>query len=104
MRKPPLLATSLAVLAGASVVFTPGVSAQAPTGPITPHPGAPVQQAPAQSKIVTRVALVNTPVTVKDASGHMVHSLDAKDFQVTDNGAPQQITHFDLGSDPLSVV
>jgi VWFA-related protein len=34
----------------------------------------------------------------------MVHSLDAKDFQVTDNGVPQQITHFDLGGDPLSVV
>jgi VWFA-related protein len=104
MRKPPLLATSLAVLAGASVVFTPGVSAQAPTGPITPQPGAAVQQAPPQSKIVTRVSLVNTPVTVKDASGHMVHSLDAKDFQVTDNGVPQRITHFDLGGDPLSVV
>ncbi len=104
MRKPPLLATSLAVLAGASVVFTPGVSAQAPTGPITPQPGAAVQQAPPQSKIVTRVSLVNTPVTVKDASGHMVHSLDAKDFQVTDNGVRQRITHFDLGGDPLSVV
>jgi VWFA-related protein len=104
MRKPPLLATSLAVLAGAFVVFTQGVSAQAPTGPITPQPGAPVQQAPPQSKIVTRVSLVNTPVTVKDASGHMVHSLDMKDFQVTDNGVPQQITHFDLGGDPLSVV
>jgi VWFA-related protein len=104
MRKPPLLATSLAVLAGASVVFTQGVSAQAPTGPITPQPGAAVQQAPPQSKIVTRVSLVNTPVTVKDASGHMVHSLDAKDFQVTDNGVPQRITHFDLGGDPLSVV
>jgi VWFA-related protein len=53
---------------------------------------------------VTRVSLVNTPVTVRDGSGHMVHSLDAKDFQVTDNGVPQQITHFDLGGDPLSVV
>jgi VWFA-related protein len=104
MRKPPLLAASLAVLAGASSVLTQGVSAQAPTGPITPQPGTPVQQAPAGSKIVTRVALVNTPVTVRDANGHMVHSLDAKDFQVTDNGIPQQITHFDLGGDPLSVV
>jgi VWFA-related protein len=104
MRKRPLLATSLAVLAGASLVFAQEVSAQAPTGPIAPQPGAPVQQAPPQSKIVTRVSLVNTPVTVRDGSGHMVHSLDAKDFQVTDNGVPQQITHFDLGGDPLSVV
>src|SRR6266446_6232772 len=97
MKKPPFLFTLLAVLAGATLL-----SAQAPTGPITPQPGTPVQQAP--PKIVTRVSLVNTPVTVRDASGHMVHSLDAKDFQVTDNGVPQQITHFDLGGDPLSVV
>ena len=106
MRKPPFSATSLAVLAGALLLSAPSapVSAQAPTGPIAHQPGTPVQQAPAQTKIVTRVSLVNTPVTVRDASGHMVHSLDAKNFQVTDNGVPQQITHFDLGGDPLSVV
>src|SRR6266851_4926689 len=97
MKKAPFFLTLLAVLAGAALVY-----AQAPTGPITPQPGTPVQQAP--PKIVTRVSLVNTPVTVRDASGHMVHSLDAMDFQVTDNGVPQQITHFDLGGDPLSVV
>jgi VWFA-related protein len=104
MRKPALLARSRAVLMGASFVFVQGAPAQAPTGPITPQPGTTVQQAPAQTKIVTRVSLVNTPVTVRDASGHMVHSLDAKDFQITDNGVPQQITHFDLGGDPLSLV
>ena len=97
MKNPPFLFALLAVLAGGMLV-----SAQAPTGPITPQPGTPVQQGP--PKIVTRVSLVNTPVTVRDASGHMVHSLDAKDFQVTDNGVPQHITHFDLGGDPLSVV
>ena len=106
MRKPPFLITLLAVLAGALLLSAPSapVSAQAPTGPITPQPGTPIQQAPAETKIVTRVSLVNTPVTVKDGSGQMVHSLDAKDFQVTDNGVPQQITHFDLGGDPLSIV
>src|SRR5260221_13190468 len=102
MKNPSLPFTLLAVLAAAAPVLVEPVSAQAPTGPITPQPGAPVQQAP--PKIVTRVSLVNTPVTVRDASGHMVHSLDAMDFQVTDNGVPQQITHFDLGGDPLSVV
>ena len=106
MRKPPFQVTSFTVLAGAlflSATSTP-VSAQEPTGPITPQPGTVIQQAPAESKIVRQVSLVNTPVTVRDASGHMVHSLDAKDFQVTDNGVPQRITHFDLGGDPLSVV
>lgn len=78
---------------------------QAPTGPMTPQPGAPIQQAPPQqNKIVTRVALVNTPVTVRDSRGQMVDTLDVKNFQITDNGIPQQITHFDLGGDPLSIV
>lgn len=79
--------------------------AQAPTGPMTPQPGTTIQQAPPQqTKIVTRVELVNTPVTVRDRSGQMVNTLDANDFQISDNGVPQQITHFDLGGDPLSVV
>src|SRR5215469_15225248 len=50
--------------------------AQAPTGPMTPQPGTPVQQPPPQqNKIVTQVALVNTPVTVRDIRGQMVNSL-----------------------------
>src|SRR5712692_10422932 len=103
MKEPLMLVTTLAVLAGTTLLST-SVYRQAPTGPITPQPGTPVQQAAAQTKIVTRVALVNTPVVVKDPKGQLVHSLDAKDFQVTDNGVPQQIAHFDLGGDPLSVV
>jgi len=103
MKNPPMRITVLAVLAGGT--FLPGSGyAQAPTGPITPQPGTPVQQAPPQSKIVTRVALVNTPAVVRDSKGQMVNSLDQSDFQVTDNGVPQQITHFDLGGDPLSLV
>jgi VWFA-related protein len=47
---------------------------------------------------------VNTPVTVKDAKGQLIDTLDAKDFQILDNGVTQQITHFDLGGDPLSIV
>src|SRR5712672_3852668 len=103
MKKPLLLVSTLAVLAGTSLLST-SVCGQSPTGPITPQPGTPVQQAPPQPKIVTRVTLVNTPVVVKDGKGELVNTLDAKDFEVTDNGVPQQITHFDLGGDPLSVV
>lgn len=80
------------------------IAAQAPNGPITPQPGSPVQQAPAQTKIVSQVSLVNTPVTVRDAKGQMVDTLEQKDFHVTDNGVPQKITHFDLGGDPLSLL
>ena len=94
---------SFAVIGGAAF-FGPGAEAQGPTGPITPQAGTPIQQAPPQSKIVTRVSLVNTPVIVRDGKGQMVDTLEAKDFVVTDNGVPQQILHFDLGGDPLSVV
>lgn len=77
--------------------------AQAPTGPLPPKPGVPVQQAP-KNEIKVQVALVTTPVTVRNSRGEMVHNLDAKDFRVTDNGSAQKISHFDLGGDPISLV
>jgi VWFA-related protein len=80
------------------------VFAQAPEGPITPQPGVVVQQAPPQARLKIRVSLVNTPVTVRDSSGQVIHDLDAQNFLVTDNGVTQKITHFDLGGEPLSLV
>ena len=80
------------------------LAAQSPSGPMTPGPGAAIQQPPQQAKIGVSVALVNTPVTVRDSKGQMVNTLDAKDFRLTDNGVQQRILHFDMGGDPLSVV
>lgn len=79
---------------------------QAPSGPLPPKPGVPVQQAPPQKapEIKVRVALVNTPVTVRDSNGEMVHDLEKYDFRIFDNGVEQKITHFDLGGDPISLV
>jgi VWFA-related protein len=96
-------AAIVAVLAGCGCV---GLRAQAPEGPIAPAPGSAVQQAPpeVQARLKVRVSLVNTPVTVRDGGGQMVHNLEAKNFSVTDNGVLQKITHFDLGGDPLSMV
>jgi VWFA-related protein len=101
MRRPGLVRVVgwLALLGAAS-----SGKAQAPTGPITPAPGTPVQQAPPESRIVTQVSLVNTPVTVRDSKGQMIANLEEKDFHVTDNGVAQKISHFDLGGDPLSLV
>ena len=86
----------------------PGVFAwgQSPSGPLPPKPGVEVQLPPkdAQAKLKVHVALVNTPVTVRDGRGDMVHNLEARDFHITDNGVSQQITHFDLGGDPISMV
>jgi VWFA-related protein len=79
--------------------------AQAPAGPIAPKPGGAVQLPPKQAAAVkVQVSLVTTPVTVRNASGEMIHNLEARDFQVTDNGVQQSISHFDLGGDPISLV
>jgi VWFA-related protein len=39
-----------------------------------------------------------------NAKGELVSNLEAKDFQVTDNGVPQKIMYLDLGPTPLSMV
>jgi len=80
--------------------------AQAPSGPLPPKPGVEVQVPPQDTpaKVKVQVRLVDTPVTVRDGHGDMVHNLEAHDFQITDNGVAQQISHFDLGGDPLSMV
>jgi VWFA-related protein len=95
--------TILLLLLALSGVFA---GAQAPSGPLPPKPGVEVQLPPKDTpaKVQVHVALVNTPVTVRDARGDMVHNLEARDFQITDNGVAQQISHFDLGGDPLSMV
>src|SRR6266851_1464670 len=95
-----LTLTLISVLAGAHAL------AQSPSGPIPPKAGVEVQLPPkdTQAKVKVRVALVNTPVIVRDGRGEMVHNLEARDFQITDNGVAQRISHFDLGGDPLSMV
>lgn len=50
------------------------------------------------------VRLVRILATVKDRNGALVGSLNKEDFQVADNGAPQQIAVFERQTDqPLSV-
>ena len=87
----------------AALTTTTTLLAQAPTGPLPPRPGVPAQPAP-KNQIRVQVALVTTPVTVRDSRGVMVHDLEAKNFEVTDNGIAQKISHFDLGGDPISLV
>jgi VWFA-related protein len=99
-RRAPIPLLTLALCTG----WTCSLSAQSSSGPISPQPGTSVQQGPPQPKIGVRVTLVNTPVTVRDSKGHMVHTLEVKDFYVTDNGVNQKITHFDMGGDSLSLV
>ena len=85
-----------------ATVVLPGAMAQAPEGPMVPQPGVPIQKGPEPIRI--RSVLVNTPVTVRNEKGEMVHNLEESDFRITDNGALQKITHFNLGGDPISLV
>jgi VWFA-related protein len=94
-------AAILAFLFAALGVAT-SACAQAPEGPQVPPPGLPIQKAPENIKVNT--LLVNTPVTVKDEQGQLVNTLEKSDFHVTDNGAPQTITHFSLGGDAIALV
>ena len=60
----------------------------------------------AQDEAVFRadVQLVRILATVKDQSGALVGSLEKSDFEVRDNGVPQQIAVFERQTDqPLSV-
>jgi VWFA-related protein len=81
-----------------------------PAGPIHPKPGVqqqkkkPLPIPPQKQPIIVRTNLVTLPVAVADSSGQPVLNLTQKDFQIFDDGREQQITHFDLGGDPLSIV
>lgn len=110
---PVLQGNRMIRIAGASLTLTlllaladAPANAQAPVGPLPPKPGVEVQLPPTntQARVKVQVTLVNTPVTVRTGRGDMVHNLEARDFQITDNGVAQQISHFDLGGDPLSLV
>jgi VWFA-related protein len=101
-----LRSTALAFAVLCCSICAQSLMAQAPEGPLPPPPGSKIQATPpeALAKISARVTLVNTPVTVRDANGTMLHDLDEKDFVITDNGVRQKITHFDVGGDPVSLV
>ena len=100
------IASAILTLTAVSALAGVAARAQAPVGPLPPKPGVEVQLPPAsaQTKVKVRVALVTTPVTVRNGRGDMVHDLEAGNFHVTDNGVAQQISHFDLGGDPISMV
>ena len=95
------LLTIFVGLIAMAAIATPHARAQAPDGPMIPPSGVQIQKGPAPIKI--RSVLVNTPVTVRNEKGDMVHDLEESDFRVTDNGALQKITHFNLGGDPISL-
>ncbi len=96
-------AQSLAFLFGLALALP--AFAQSQPGPLHVKPGVQVQQQPQNQKpTIFRVVVVTLPVAVANGSGQAVLNLAQKDFQVFEDNKPQQITHFDQGGDPLSIV
>lgn len=106
--RPALLAICLFSLAlGALALASAARCQEAPAGPLRPKPGAAPEKIPAldaKHAIKSEVTEVVAPVAVRDGSGEIVMNLKKDNFHVFDNGVEQQIQHFDLGGDPLSVV
>ena len=74
----------------------------APKASPDPNTSGNLQQGLAQIHIQSN--LVIAPVTVMDRSGNFVEDLSQNDFQILDNGVPQQITHFQLALQPVALV
>lgn len=71
------------------------------TKPQTPAPT--VQQAP-QTAISSQSNVVNIDAVVTDVDGNIVTGLKRENFQVTDNGQPQQVTNFSPSDAPIMMV
>jgi len=65
--------------------------------------GQPQGEVPAATiGVISRI--VTVPVTVMDSHGNFLYDLDAKDFQIYDNGQPQRLKTFGVALNPASLV
>lgn len=55
-------------------------------------------------RVRVQVELVTTPLVVQDRRGEFVYDLRREEVTVLDNGVPQQISAFELASQPISLV
>lgn len=55
-------------------------------------------------RVRVKVELVTAPLVVRDAGGEFVYDLQRREVTVFDNGVPQQLTDFELASEPISLV
>jgi len=81
-------------------------SAQSASGTNIPRPPAPAvtAQKPLKPQLTVRSNLVLVPVTVKDATGHLVADLQQGDFRIFQDGVEQHITNFWDRPFPMSAV
>jgi VWFA-related protein len=61
---------------------------------------------PAQTQRPLRVGVnvVRLPVTVRGPHGQLALNFGPEDFEISDNGIPQHILHFEVGGNPMAVV
>ncbi len=69
----------------------------------SPQSSPPFVLASSQSTISVKTELVVLPVRVTDAHGNFVSGLSRQDFQVFEDGRPQEITVFQRGDTPVTV-
>jgi Ca-activated chloride channel family protein len=82
-----------------SLLITTALAAGAPLGQTQGQ-----EQAPAQlPQFSSSVQLVEVYATVTDAKGEPVTGLRQSDFEVIEDGAPQEVTTFAVGEFPLTV-
>jgi VWFA-related protein len=101
------LAALLVMFAGASGMAGQGTPAQSPPAqpaPAQPAPADAAPSAPQQPPVTFRaeVNYVEVDARVLDAQGRFVTELTQKDFQVFEDGKPQQVTAFSLVNIPLA--
>jgi VWFA-related protein len=106
MKKRSFVCCTTVIFAAALALLSSRAWSQAPPGPIKQNPGANTHPDPNKQReaIRVRVELVSAPVVVRDEKGEIVVDLEQSNFRLFDNGTEQKIDHFDMGSDPLSVV
>ncbi|HEV2177045.1 MAG TPA: VWA domain-containing protein [Terriglobia bacterium] len=99
-----LISVAALITALSPALAQDGVDGSAPviTRPRREPP--PETNLPKTAKIRVESTLVTAPVTVLDSSGDFVSNLDEKDFEITDNGAPQRIVRFDTTLAPIALV
>jgi VWFA-related protein len=95
------------MFAGASGMAGQGTPAQSPPAqpaPAQPAPADAAPSAPQQPPVTFRaeVNYVEVDARVLDAQGRFVTELTQKDFQVFEDGKPQQVTAFSLVNIPLA--
>jgi VWFA-related protein len=79
------------------------LSSLAPAGAQQPPPQPPPPQEP-EFRVPVRVELVTVPLVVWDARAEFVYDLAREEVTLLDNGVPQQLRSFELGTQPVSLV